>query len=250
MNSLEAKEILLLYRPSVDGNDPEFSEALALTKSDPELAVWFQQHCAFQDAARSAFNDIPVPEALKEQILSECKAHLTLNSRRRALVGACAIMVIAFVGVITFRSFQAPKPDTSFASFHSRMIGMILRYPKMDIETNDLQAIRQELAKHGQTPNLAFTAPLDKTSGTGCATLTWHDKQVSMVCFNSGKNGAPKKPDLFLFVIDKGALKDPPPRDPKITQVRKSLVSGSWTSGDKIYVLAALGGEDFLRQYF
>jgi hypothetical protein len=248
VNSLEAKEILLLYRPSVDRDEPEFSEAIALTKTDPELAAWFQQHCAFQDAARAAFNDIPVPEALKEQILSERKAHNTLSSRRRVLVAACAAIIIAFVGIVTFRSLEPAKP--TFASFHSRMMGMILRYPAMDLETNNLQAIRQELAKHGEIDNLPFTVPLDKTAGTGCASLRWHGKSVSMICFNSGKNGKPKNPDLFLFVIDKTLVKDPPPGVPLISQARKSLVSGSWTSGDKTYVLAALGNEDFLRKYF
>jgi hypothetical protein len=249
VNSLEAKDILLLYRPSADRDDPEFSEAIAFAKTDPELAGWFQQHCAFQDAARAAFNDIPVPEALKEQILSERKAHVTLSSRRKALVAACAAIIIAFAGVVTFRSFQPPKPDNTFANFQARMIGMILRYPKMDLETNDLQAIRQELAKHGQT-NLTFTASLNKTAGTGCATLSWYDKRVSMVCFNSGKNGKPKTPDLFLFVIDTAALKDPPPGTPVIARATKTLISGSWTSGNKTYVLGALGSEDFLREHF
>jgi hypothetical protein len=130
------------------------------------------------------------------------------------------------------------------------MMGMNLRYPAMDLETNNLQAIRQELAKHGEIDNLPFTVPLDKTAGTGCASLRWHGKSVSMICFNSGKNGKPKNPDLFLFVIDKTLVKDPPPGVPLISQARKSLVSGSWTSGDKTYVLAALGNEDFLRKYF
>ena len=89
MNSQDAKQILLLYRPSVDRDDPDFAEALALTKVDAELDAWFKQHCSFQNAASSAFRQIPVPEALKEQILSERKAHLTLTSRRRAIVAAC-----------------------------------------------------------------------------------------------------------------------------------------------------------------
>lgn len=247
MNSQEAKDILLLYRPAVDRDDAEFTEALALAQADPELASWFQQHCAFQNAAASAFNSIPVPDGFKEQILSERRAHLTLSSRRKLLAAVSATVILACVSIFTFRSFQ-PRPalDNSFANFQSSMIGKILRYPKMDLLTNDLQAIRQEL---GQT-NLPFTAALDKTAGTGCAKLEWHDKPVSMVCFNSGKNGAPTKPDLFLFVVDKSAIKDPPPTAPLIAHARKTLVSGGWSSGDKIYVLAALGDEEFLKQYF
>jgi hypothetical protein len=113
-----------------------------------------------------------------------------------------------------------------------------------------LQAIRQELAKHGQ-PNLAITPPLEKTEGTGCATLDWQDKPVAMICFNSGKNGNPKKPDLFLFIADKSSIKNPP-ESAVIAHSRavKKLVSRSWSSGDKTYVLAAFGDEEFLKQYF
>ena len=56
MNSREAKEILLLYRPrTADANDPEFSEALALAKKDPELATWFEQHCTLQTAVMTGW---------------------------------------------------------------------------------------------------------------------------------------------------------------------------------------------------
>jgi hypothetical protein len=253
VNSQDAKQILLLYRPAVDRDDPDFAEALALTKADPELNTWFQQHCAFQNAASAAFNNIPVPEGFKEQILSERKAHLALTSRRRALVAACAVVVIAFCSFFTFRSIYPPEPprDYSFANFHSDMIGLILRYPpKMDLLTNDLQALRQNLAEHGQS-NLVFTAALDKTAGTGCKALDWQDKPVAMVCFNSGTNGKPNTPDLFLFIVDKTAVKGPlPGPTPTVTQDRKGIVSGSWTSGAKTYILAGLGDEDFIKQYF
>jgi hypothetical protein len=251
VTSHEAKQILLLYRPAVDREDSEFSEALALTKSDPELNAWFQQHCAFQNAANSAFSNIPVPVGLKEQILSERRAHLTLSSRRKILATASVMVILACAGIFAFRNLQpGPVRDNSFASYHSNMIGKIIRYPTMDLETNDLQAIKQNLAKRGQS-NLVFTASLDKTAGTGCALLEWHDKPVSMICFNSGKNGNPKKPDLFLFIADKATIKDPPAASvPIVARVRKGIVSGSWTSGDKIYVLAALGDEDFVKQYF
>lgn len=245
--------MLLLFRPSVDHDDPEFAEALALTKSDPELAAWFQQHCAFQNAAASAFNNISVPDGLKEQILSERKAHLALSSRRRALVAVSSLAVIAVAGFFTFRTLVPPSPprDYSFNNFHERMMAKIIRYPKMDLETNDLQAIRQNLSEHGQT-NLVFTTPLGKTPGTGCATFDWYDKPVAMICFNSGKNGKAKSPDLFLFIADKSSITNPPPGTPVIAHAHglKNLISASWSSGNKVYVLGALGNEAFLKQYF
>jgi hypothetical protein len=256
VNSHEAKELLLLFRPAVDHDDPEFTEALTLAKSDPELAAWFQHHCAFQNAATSAFDDIPVPDGLKEQILSERKAHLALSSRRRALVAACSLAVIAIAGFFTFRTLVPPGPprDYSFNNFHERMMSKIIRYPKMDLYTNDLQAIRQNLAQNGQT-NLAFapfTPSLEQTAGTGCASFDWQQKPVAMVCFNSGKKGATKSPDLFLFIADKSSVTNPPAGTPVIAHAHgmKNLISASWSSGNKVYVLGALGDEAFLKQYF
>ena len=254
MNSQEAKQILLLYRPAVDGDGAEFSEALALTNSDPELSAWFQQHCAFQDAANSAFKTIPVPEGLKEQILSERQAHLTLSTRRKVLALVSAVVIVACVGIFAFNNLQiGHKPDDSFANYYTNMMAKIIRYPDMDIYTNNLQAIRLKLAEHGQT-NLAFTTltrSLDKVATTGGKALEWHEKPVAMICFNSGKIGAPKTGDLLLFVVDKASIKGPPASTtPVIAHFRKGIVSGSWTSGDKTFILAALGDEDFLKQYF
>jgi hypothetical protein len=256
VNSHEAKQILLLFRPDVDRDAPDFAEALALTKVDAELDAWFQQHCAFQHAAGSAFKTIPVPEGLKEQILSERNAHLTLTSRRRALVATCAVAVIAFCGLLTFRSIIPPKPtiDNTFANYHSYAISQIIRYPAMDILTNNVQAIRLDLANRGQS-NLVFTPTVGNivgkadVAGTGGKALDWQDKPVAMVCLNSGKNGKPKQPDLFLFIVDNSSIKSPPSAAPVVTQVRRGIVSSSWSSGDKTYILAGLGDEDFLKQY-
>jgi hypothetical protein len=256
VNSQDARQILLLYRPAVDRDDPDFAEALALAKVDAELDAWFQQHCAFQNAANSAFKSIPVPEGLKEQILSERKAHLTLTSRRRTLVATCAVAVIALCGLLTFRSIFPPKPslDYSFGNFHTNMIGIVIRYPTMDIVTNNARAIRLDLANRGQS-NLVFTPSVDKIvgkaniAGTGGKALDWQDKPVAMICLNSGKNGDPKKPDLFLFIVDNFSIQGPPSSAPVVTQVRRGIVSSSWSSGNKTYILAGLGDEDFLKQY-
>src|SRR5438045_2813900 len=83
MNSQQAKEILGLYRPgTADQQDADFAAALALAKSDATLQGWFEEHCALQAALQAKFRQIPIPEGLKEQILSERKAHINLPSRR------------------------------------------------------------------------------------------------------------------------------------------------------------------------
>jgi hypothetical protein len=70
MNSHEAKQILSLFRPgTADEKDDSFHEARQLARTDPELARWFDAHCESYLALRRKFQSIPVPQALKEQML-------------------------------------------------------------------------------------------------------------------------------------------------------------------------------------
>jgi len=120
-------------------------------------------------------------------------------------------------------------------------------YPQMDLETNDLNQIRQYLAQHQGHADYTLPKALAQTLPTGCKILPWHGRTVSMVCFNSGKNGSPNTPDLFLFVIDRAALSNPPDSS-QLSRI-SSLTTASWSSGDKTYVLGGLGNEEFLRRY-
>ena len=72
MNRDEAKSILLLYRHgTADADDPQVAGALALAEQDQELKDWLVRHCARQFVLRERFRQIPMPAALKEQIISE-----------------------------------------------------------------------------------------------------------------------------------------------------------------------------------
>jgi hypothetical protein len=75
-----------------------------------------------------------------------------------------------------------------------------------------------------------------------------------MLCFNSSNLRTPGAPsDLFLFIIDRSALSAPPPQGPpqgppQFAQVNR-LTTASWSMNGKIYVLGAVGGEDWLRKF-
>lgn len=251
MNSHQAKEILHLYRPGTrDGDDPEVREALARTQLDSELARWFEQHCALQLALRAKFRQIPVPDGLKQQILSERKAHFSFASRRTAVVAALAfatLLLLAGAASLLIR----PGLDNSFANFRLRMAGSVVRsYPKMDLLTTNLTEIRTYLAANRGLADYVLPAPLEATAGTGCKVLSWHGRPVSMVCFNSGALASPGGADLFLFVIDRSKVRKPPAGNaPQFTRLSPSLVVASWAQGDKAYVLAGTGDEAFLRRF-
>jgi hypothetical protein len=60
-----------------------------------------------------------------------------------------------------------------------------------------------------------------------------------MVCFDRGN-----KEMVFLFVMRKAALKDPPSPQPTESKV-SDLRTASWTQGDKAYLLAGPDDANF-----
>jgi hypothetical protein len=252
VNSQEAKEILLCYRPgTADENEPEVAAALDVAKHDPALALWLNEHCARQEALRAKFRQIEVPEGLKEQILSERRVSQMPASRRKvALLAVSALgLVLLCLSLLPFLS----KPQhNEFARFRGRMSGLVLRqYPKMDMETNDLHAIQDYLASKGQG-DYVLPPPLAKTTPTGCALVNWNQKPVTMMCFASGKARNPAQPDLFLFIISSSALADAPLNTPQTAVLGRfsRLTTASWSSGGKTYLLAGLGNREFLQEHY
>jgi hypothetical protein len=119
----------------------------------------------------------------------------------------------------------------------------------MDLETNDLGQIHRYLAEKGRG-DFTLPAALEKTPGTGCAILPWHDKTVAMVCFHSGSTTNAAEPDLFLFVIARSDVPGAPTPDAlQVASTVRGFITASWTAGDKIYVLGARGDEKFIRRF-
>src|SRR5258708_16161752 len=104
MDKHQAKDILLLYRPgTADGLDPDVAAALALAATDRDLGLWLQEHCAMQEVLRAKFKAIPVPDGLKQQILSERQAYFSLPFKRKAaLVLAAVALALALGGIARF----------------------------------------------------------------------------------------------------------------------------------------------------
>jgi uncharacterized membrane protein YbaN (DUF454 family) len=250
----EAKEILSVYRPdSADANDAEFAAALALARQDAELGRWFEEHCAVQSAIRGRFRQIVVPEGLKEQIISEHKARSVVVWWRQpsVLAAAAAVALLLAIAALWLGSRPEKPAPENFATYRSRMVKSVLRAYTMTLETNDLNQIRAHLAQQKAPTDYVLPEPLAKAAAAGCGVLNWQNKRVTMVCFLTGKPLGPgQKSDLFLFVVDRNALPDAPGGNtPEIARVSK-LVTASWSSGDKTYVLASPSDESSIRKYF
>jgi hypothetical protein len=99
------------------------------------------------------------------------------------------------------------------------------------------------MASRGAPADYDLTRGLGRLQLTGGGRLTWRSHPVAMVCFDRGD-----KQMLFLFVMKRSAVKDPPPETPQLAKVRV-LLTASWTRGDNTYVLAGPEEADFAKKY-
>jgi len=99
VNSQEAKEILLSYRPGVDdAKNPAIAAALHQLEHDPELARWFEQLQQTDAAIRRQLRETPVPFGLKQRILAEQKiVRPDFGWRKPAVIAAAAAVVVLSV---------------------------------------------------------------------------------------------------------------------------------------------------------
>jgi uncharacterized membrane protein YbaN (DUF454 family) len=246
MNPSEAKQILQLYRPGTDdAADRKVAEALVLAQRDPELATWLEQHNRFQDALREKFQEIPVPQGLKESILAKNKIVRPQFAWHQSTWFRVAAAFVALIGLyfVINGGWLKSVPDR-FADYEGRMVRSALREYRMELLTDDIKQLRQLMASKGAPADFAVPQGLSRLQLTGGGVLRWRNHPVSMVCFNRGDDQM-----LFLFVIDRSAVKNPPAGTPEVAKVSK-LTAASWTEGEKTYLLAGPDDAEFLQKYF
>jgi hypothetical protein len=269
----QAKHILLLYRPgTADWQDPDVAAAIDLARRDLDLAAWFQQHQAFQSAMRARFREIEVPEHLKvlvtqseagvapaatavspavlnEGRLSSGQADATLALPLvRAIpwwrtsawfAAAVALVLLAALGTMWFRPVRFDK----FINYEEMMVSTALRGYNMECVSPDMGQVRLYLAAKGAPADYRLGQGLTHLRLLGSAALTWRNHPVSMVCFDR-----PDKQKVWLFVLSRTALKDPPSSLPTETRI-SSLMTATWTEGDMTYVVAGPPEPGFVKKY-
>ncbi len=246
MTSSEAKAILLLYRPgTADAADPEIAEALDLAGRDAELGRWLEEHRTFQKAMRAKFRQIEVPPHLRTSLLIRGAVQSGIVPpqawwRRRPiwLTAGALLILLALAGV-----WLRPRTPDRFANYENRMVAAALREYRMDLVTNDMRQVRQFMAQRGAPADYHLPQGLARLQLTGGGLLTWRNQPVAMVCFDRGD-----KEMLFLFVMKRTAVKDPPSAKPQLGKVHQ-MVTVSWTRGDDTYLLAGPEEADFAKKY-
>ncbi|HSY42960.1 MAG TPA: hypothetical protein VK811_03560 [Candidatus Acidoferrum sp.] len=257
MNRDEAKQILLLYRPgTADAEDPEVAAALALAKDDPELSRWLAEHNARQTALREKFRQIPVLAGLKEQIISEQAAKSRAASHRNRIVGVAAVAAV-LISLLVLAHFFLPFGGNSnggLAStldhYKSQMTAATSSGYSMDLLSSDAGKVQAYLAGKQAPADYVLPAGMQKVAMMGCAAKTWQNSKAAMICFRTGKPLPHDQiGDLWLFVVDRTAVKDAPDSSaPQFAKVN-GLMTATWTQGGKLYLLSTDGDESDIKKF-
>jgi len=251
MTSEEAKAVLALYRPGTsDAEDPAVAEALALCQKDPELKQWFDDHCAVYQVIRARLKEIAVPEGLKEQILAERRIHVPFWQRPVSFPAAAAVLGgIALMAALVY-FWPQPRPSRDFAAYRKQMIEIAMSGYSMARKTADLKDVHEYFAQLNANPDYVLPQGLQKAEVTGCTTLVWQDKPVSMICFRSGQPlPRGQTSDLwFLVVNEQAAPHGPLGSEPRFEKL-DGVTTASWSASGKTYVLAVEGNEELLRRF-
>jgi hypothetical protein len=108
MNKTEARETLLLYRVPADDGDPQFEEALAHTRRDPELADWLRVQGQCDQAIRSTLRKIEPPSGLAEKIIRKQPIPFRPDWTQ-ILKLAAAIVISATITAVSMKLWQRER---------------------------------------------------------------------------------------------------------------------------------------------
>jgi hypothetical protein len=249
MDSRQAREILLLYRPdSTDAADPLVAEALEVVKRDAELAAWFEQHCAVAAAIRGKLRSVPVPPGLKRQIILGRAEHERIAAFPRLLRNLAAAAAVLVLAAILWANLDVVHENT-FATFRKRMSRKVLDGYYMETNLVDQAQIRQFFQARNTPVDYVMTRPMQDLPALGASVFKFYNQDVELLCLYDGvmTNGVTN--GLWLFIAAKSTFRDPPPAGKTLFGSVDKLQTAGWTAGDKLYLLAAFGDEQSLKKY-
>ena len=244
MDLEEAKYLLQSYRPSgKDADDPHFSEALALTQSNPELQGWFARQQGISRAIESKFKEIPVPKDLRNRILT---GQIERENPRQWTFGhtlaAAAIVLILLTPIAYFANrFEASGPQT-FAAMKIDMGNYLSRFFVLEMQSSQIDEIQGYLQDEQNFPSFEVPDTLAKYPGIGCQLIDWHDENIALICFNVDGEV------VHLFVLEPTSLDTKSIGSiPEFEQIDR-WATYTWTDKSRAYFVSTLGNKAFLTR--
>ena len=244
MNSQEAKEILLSYRPGVDdAKNPAIAAALHQLEHDPELARWFEQLQQADDAIRRRLRETPVPFNLKQRILAKQKITRADFGWRKPVLMVAAAAAVIVLGVLSVWVFRR-SASAGLRAYRADMVRYVSSsYNNMFIKATSFDELRQVLAKRQWPTDFIIPDRLQSVTVVGGGAVEWNGHKVALACMKEGRHG------LWLFVIEKAALPDAPKAETPRVESVDGTPTAAWSQDGKAYLFTVQGDEAFLRKY-
>ena len=119
MTTSEAKQRLLLYRGPIDDSDPQFQEALAHARRDPELGEWLREQTECYDAVRAKLRATEPPLGLSEKIVRRRPIPFPRDWSR---IGQLAAAILISASVTALLITWSERRNHSVAGAHEIMV--------------------------------------------------------------------------------------------------------------------------------
>jgi hypothetical protein len=245
VDSRHAKTILSCYRAGVDDAQSEpFAEALAQARQDPALALWLERSLAADAAIGARLREAPVPPDLRARILAAHPAAKPAWWRRPSVAFAslAAVAAVALV-VLLLRSGGA---DDQLGSYRRDMTALVAGEYKLDLEAEDLSRLQAFFASRGWPADYGVPRALVSYPLEGGMAVSWRGHRVSVLCFGAEED---ESKDLWLFVIERGAVSGAPASVTPELATASGLATASWAADGRLYLFAGRGDVQALRAY-
>jgi hypothetical protein len=244
MDEQQARFILQAYRPGAQDEDaPQFAEALRETARNPQLASWFAEEQAFDQAMAAHLEAVPAPFGLKTRILAQASA--PANSwKSRWTVGLAALAALLFLLAQVASQWRAAAPASNALTDYAReMVTFIQLDPPLEMESHDLGAIKNWLARKETTP-MEIPSGLAALEPAGCRILYFRGYDVTLICFHRDGNQL-----AHLFVVDRAALPKLKAGEGPVFSVEGEWTTASWAEKNHAYMITVQGDRAAVQRY-
>jgi hypothetical protein len=153
------------------------------------------------------------------------------------MAAAAMFALLATLAGIWFASF-----GKSFPACRLQMVEHLSSL-RLDFASARLLEVQEWLLSNRQFSGYTVPERLRELPSIGCKTWTWRGSPVAMICFSLGDGRA-----AHLFIVRRSSLPDAPGAgSPQLVQ-EAGWMTGSWTEGGFVYVIARRGDEASLKR--
>jgi len=221
----------------MDSENADVRAALDLLRTDPELARWFAAEQALDAALAGKLAGIPVPPALKADILAGPRVSRRRSGWRNPLVWAAAAAVLVVLGVVAVPHPPAKIATVATLGEYRSDVGAAFAQMnahgfKPDLGVGSMAEVARFVSsQHSPLGNPAAPGGLARVKPVACRVIEWRGQKVSIICV--GRSGL----EAHVFVVDRKVIRDSGDVDLKSIARAAGYPVVAWEDAGHAYVM-------------